>query len=302
MIKFNNSKQITIKKQQILGSHEEQALLNSLVHLILCWAGENRKAMTKNKICLVLLVSLLRIITIACAEEAEFANILLKNKLKGTILISSLDGKMKYSFNDARSQMRFVPASTFKILNTLIALEEGAISNEKETIKWDGNDKGIPAWNKDQTIETAFSCSCVWFYQELARRIGGDKYKRYLRRVGYGNQSFGPEIDTFWLNGNLKISAAEQLAFLKRVYSRVFEFKSSSYDILRKIMTLEQTHEYIIRGKTGWSNQIGWFVGYVESNENTWFFAINLDIKTMKDCHFRQEVAFEALRAKGIIK
>jgi hypothetical protein len=36
MIKFNNSKQITINKKNRLGSYEEQPLLNSLVHLILC--------------------------------------------------------------------------------------------------------------------------------------------------------------------------------------------------------------------------------------------------------------------------
>jgi len=241
----------------------------------------------------------------ATAEDAELANLFREKNLVGTIVISSLDGRPTYIHNNERARTRFSPASTFKIANTLIALEEGAVANGKTIIKWDGKDKGLPAWNRDQSIETAFPSSCVWFYQELARRIGTDKYASYLPKLKYGNEQAGPDVTTFWLEGDLKISATEQVAFLKRIYSEGFPFRFSSYELLRKIMVVEQTPAYTIRGKTGWASksvpQIGWYVGYVEAGENVWFFATNIDMGGPEDSHFRQEITIESLKLKGII-
>lgn len=251
----------------------------------------------------LLMMSLfLCVLSSTSGEDLDISKIFSKNNLKGTMVISSLDGKTNFVYNEARAHIRFVPASTFKILNTLIALETSAVADEKEILKWDGVDKGISTWNKDQTIETAFPSSCVWFYQELARRIGSETYITYLKSVHYGNELFGPIIDRFWLDGDLEISAAEQISFLNSIYRKGFPFKSTSYDVLSKVMIIEESPAYIVRGKTGWSKQIGWIVGYVESKGRTWFFATNLDIKTMEECHFRKEVTFEALRAKKIIE
>jgi beta-lactamase class D len=117
----------------------------------------------------------------------------------------------------------------------------------------------------------------------------------------YGNEQIGPELTTFWLEGDLKISAAEQITFLKKLYTREYPFKSSSYEALRNLMVIDRTPAYTIRAKTGWSQTVGWIVGYVESGEKVWFFATNMDIAKLEDCHFRREIALEALRLKGII-
>ena len=108
-------------------------------------------------------------ISAANAEDSELAKLFSERNIKGTIIISSLDGKTEYLYNKERAEKRFLPASTFKIPNTLIALGEEAISNEREVIKWDGKNREWSAWNKDQTLETAFPISCVWFYQEVAK-------------------------------------------------------------------------------------------------------------------------------------
>ncbi len=84
-------------------------------------------------------------------------------------------GRLSISTIAIERKKRFLPASTFKIPNTLIALEEGVIQNEKDIIEWDGEDKGWSQWNKDQSLETAFPLSCIWFYQELASRVGDKK-------------------------------------------------------------------------------------------------------------------------------
>ncbi len=133
------------------------------------------------------------------AEDSDLAKLFQSRGVEGTIIIDSLDSKKTYVYNEIRSEERFSPALTFKILNTLIALEEGAVKNEKEVIRWDGKDRGLDAWNKDQTLETAFPISCVWFYQELARRIGNEKYITHLKKAEWGNQKASLEVTTFSL-------------------------------------------------------------------------------------------------------
>lgn len=241
------------------------------------------------------------IVSSVYAEDSNIENIFNSKNINGTIIIQSIDGSKTYTHNEKRANTRFVPASTFKIPNTLITLEEGAVADEKEFIKWDGMDKGLPAWNKDQSIEIAFPASCVWFYQELAKRVGKDKYKSHLGKIKYGNEQAGPTITRFWLDGDLKISATEQITFLKKLYAMEYPFRSSSYELLRKLMVVEQTHAYTIRAKTGWAQRVGWFVGYVESDDKVWFFATNIEVKKPEDLRLRQEVTIDALKLKGII-
>lgn len=225
------------------------------------------------------------------AEDADLAKLFTDRSVNGTIVISSLDGKEVFTHNDTRANTAFVPASTFKILNTLIALDEGVVADENTVIKWDGKDKGMPSWNRDQTLETAFKTSCIWYFQELARKIGTAKYEERLAEASYGNAKPGPELTTFWLQGDLKISAVGETEFLKKVYRKELPYKPASYDILRKIMITEQTPKYTIRAKTGWAQkttpQIGWFVGYVESGDKVWFFATNMDMTRPEDIRYR---------------
>jgi beta-lactamase class D len=241
----------------------------------------------------------------AYGEDPDLAKLFTDRNVYGTIVIQSQDGGKTYIHNDQRANRRFIPASTFKIPNTLIALEEGAISDEKEIIKWDGNDKGLPAWNKDQSIETAFPSSCVWYYQKLAERVGKDKYKSWLQKIKYGNEQAGPDLTTFWLEGDLRISAVEQIAFLKNLCAKQYPFRSSSFELLGRVMLVERTSAYAMWGKTGWAQrvvpQVGWFVGYVEAGGKVWFFATNMEIAKPEDAGLRRQITMEALKLKGII-
>ena len=239
------------------------------------------------------------------ADDADLAKLFQDRGVEGTIIISALDGKINYVHNSRRSETRFIPASTFKIPNTLIALEEGAIKNEKEVIRWDGKDKGFDTWNRDQTLETAFSASCVWFYQELANRVGNQKYLTHLKKLGYGNAKTGPDVTTFWLEGDLKISATEQINFLKKLYKETLPYSKGNIKLLKKIMIVEENPQFTIRAKTGWAMrtnpQQAWYVGYVETKGQIWFFAMNLEIRKKGDETFRKEITMAALKAKGIL-
>lgn len=237
-------------------------------------------------------------------EDATLSGIFSERKVTGTMVISNLEGTETFIHNQGRADTPFLPASTFKIPNTLIALDEGVIT-EKDTLKWDGKDTGVADWDRDQTLESAFRASCVWFFQELARLIGTDTYLTCLGKIGYGNAQPTPEVTTFWLEGDLRISAMEQIEFLKKVYRRELPFSSASFDTLKRIMIVERTPAYTLRAKTGWaqrvSPQIGWYVGYVERNDGVWFFALNMVITKPQEARWRQEMATEALRLKGIL-
>ena len=171
----------------------------------------------------------------------------------------------------------FIPASTFKICNSLIGLETGVIRDENFVIPWDGKIHQNQAWNQDQDLKSAFKNSTVWYYQELARRVGGQQMKFWLEKAAYGNADTAGGIDKFWLTGNLRITPEQQIGFLKRLYENKLPFSQRSMDIVKRIMIAKDTLNYVVRVKTGWGKQqgknIGWYVGYVEKAGNVYYFA-----------------------------
>jgi len=240
------------------------------------------------------------------AEDAELASLFADAGVEGTLVIASLDGRRRYVHNETRADRRYPAASTFKIFNTLIALEEGAVSGPDEVLRWDGRVQEFPDWNQDHTLKSAYAVSCVWCYQELARRIGAERYRVHLARAGYGRLQEPFDATAFWLDGSLTISAEGQVAFLRRVILQTLPYKASSYAGLREVMLMEQGERYSLRAKSGWAArtrpQIGWYVGYVETPGATWVFAMNIDMRGKADLPLRQALTRASLKAKGIIE
>jgi beta-lactamase class D len=185
--------------------------------------------------------------------------------------------KEKYLYcNKDIAEQAYTPASTFKICNSLIALETGAISDENQVIAWDGVSRN-PVWDKDHNMKSAFVNSTVWFYQELARRIGEENMKYWMDLSKYGNGDISGGIDQFWLTGGLKITPIEQIEFLRRFQNNELGFSDRNRDIVKNIMIVDDSLNYILRAKTGWGVQseedIGWYVGYIEVEGNIYYFA-----------------------------
>lgn len=235
------------------------------------------------------------------AKDIELQKLFDKRELTGTIVISSLDKKTIFISDDKRAKQQFSPASTFKIVNTLIALEEKVVEDELEILKWDGKDKGWKPWNQDHSIKSGFPVSCVWCYQELAKRIGINKYQKHLKQLNYGNMQIGGNLTRFWLDGDLKISALEQIYFLQKLYKNDLPFKQRNLDKTKDVMIVESNDNYTIRVKTGWAMKIGWYVGYIELKDKTWFFVMNMDMPKLNQAKYRKEITMEALKIKGII-
>lgn len=235
------------------------------------------------------------------ANEKDIARLYESYGVKGSLIIQSLDGQVEYLYNSNTVDIGFVPASTFKIPNTLIALEEGVIKDQFDLIKWDGVERGYAQWNKDQTLKSAFAISCVWCYQIFAREIGDEKYQYYLTEFDYGNRKTGQDVSVFWLQGDLRISVREQIKFLRRVYTQDIPLKKRSYSILKDIMLSDKTPAYIIWSKTGWAGKNGWYVGYMEVGGNIWLFAHHIEIRSETDLELRKKLVLEAFKLVRII-
>lgn len=185
-------------------------------------------------------------------------------------------------YDSANYRKRFSPASTFKIMNSLIGLEKGIIYDEKMVIKWDGVERMRKEWNQDLTMEQAFKFSSVPYYQEVARRIGRDTMQYWIDSVHYGNQNISGAIDSFWLNNTLRISPDEQLGLVKRLYFEQLPFQKRTQQIVRKVMLMEDNSLYKLSFKTGWgfdekNNNLGWVVGWIEENRHPYFFVLLIE-------------------------
>lgn len=178
----------------------------------------------------------------------------------------------------------YLPASTFKIVNSLVGLQTGVISSDTMTIKWDSIKRSFDSWNRDLTMYEAFRVSAVPYYQEVARRIGKDTMQQWLDTLSYGSKKITTQIDTFWLDHSLKITPDEQLGLVKRLYFDQLPFNKLNQSLVKKAMLFEDKPEYRLSYKTGWGfwdsehkKHIGWIVGWIEENNHPYFFVLNIE-------------------------
>lgn len=221
-------------------------------------------------------------------ERPDLARFFDEEQLPGSFLLYDLKKDTYTAYRYERCQQTFLPASTFKIANTLIGLETGILQDENTLMKWDGVKRDVAAWNQDHTLRSAFQVSCVPCYRELARRIGQDRMTSFVKKARYGHMDIhASNLDQFWLTGKSRISQVEEIDFLKRIYQGNVPFSERNRAILKKVMLLEDKPGYRLYGKTGWATNvdgttvtgpnIGWFVGYVEKGDNVYFFATNVE-------------------------
>ncbi len=231
-------------------------------------------------ICLFYLVGFKNFAQENIITQSQMDSIFTANKVNGTLVLYDLKNQKNYVHNKKRANKGFLPASTFKIPNSLIGLETKAVKDENEIIKWDGVERSFESWNRDHSMKTAIKVSCVPFYQEIARRIGKTQMQQWINKINYGNKNISEKIDDFWLVGNLRITAFEQIDFLKNLYANKLPFSENTLKVVKEILILEETEKYILRGKTGWATKekVGWWVGYLETGNNVYFLAMNIDM------------------------
>ena len=249
------------------------------------------------------LLAILTLISLSFSEESQSLKKLFdESNSMGSIVIKKIGERTVLTNDSAKANERFKPASTFKLLNTLIAIDAKIIT-VIDTIKWDKNIREIDQWNQDQTITTAFKYSCVWAYEVIEKKIGIKNYPKYLEMTKYGNMLAGEKDTSFWLYGNLRISTSEQVEFIEGIYKKKYEFDEATYEVLKELMIESKTENYTIYGKTGWVDDIGWYVGYVETKTGLWVFATRLEDVNMKNgrLKLRKELTIKALTQLKIL-
>lgn len=229
-------------------------------------------------------------------------------RTRGTLVLLDTRSHRWIASDSGRAFKPYLPASTFKIPMSLIALETGAARDETEPFKWDGTRRSQPDWNRDQTLASAYKVSAVWVFQHLARTVGQPTVQQFLRDFRYGNAAAGPVGDRFWLDGDLRISAVGQVEFLRRLRERVLPLSDRTYEIARKVMLRDQGPGWRMFAKTGWIGDgpeaIGWFVGWVEQDRDPGpvYFALNMDMVRGELGPEREALTKRVLRQLGYLE
>lgn len=232
------------------------------------------------------------------------------NKVDGAILIFDYQENKFYSNDFKQASIGSLPASTYKIPHTIIGIEAGALKDENSLFEWNGEPRRFSFWEQDLNLKRAFQTSCVPCYQDLAAKVGVSRMKNQLAILKFGEMNFdSSNLNNFWLQGSSKISLFEQITFLKSLYFEEFSINPNTYQVIKNILIIEHNSRYRLSGKTGWavqgdSNQ-GWFVGYLERDEDVYFFASRIEPRAGFDMknfsNIRKEVTLKAFRQLGFL-
>lgn len=200
----------------------------------------------------------------------------------GTIAIYDERDRSYLVHDGKRAGTGFIPASTFKIPHALFALDAGLVRDEFQVFAWDSTEREIRSWNRDHDLRSSMRHSVVWVYQNFARALGESRERELLQRIGYGNADPSGGIDRFWLDGALRISALQQIDFLRGLHRNELPFDAAHQRLVKDVILVEAGPDWILRAKTGWGArmdpQIGWWVGWVERPDGAVFFALNIDM------------------------
>lgn len=263
---------------------------------------------------IILLLSLCLTSTVALATEfttpTALAKLFSANHLNGTMVVFDATKQQYLAVNPQRAQQPFIPASTFKIPNSLIGLATGAAKDVDQIIyRYDGKPLYLKSWQQDMSLRQAIKVSNVPAYQALAREIGLKAMQQNIDKLHYGNQKIGNQVDNFWLKGPLKISAVAQTQFLAKLALGQLSYPQQLQADVREISLLEQGKNWTLYGKTGlsraYSPSLGWFVGWLtveqQGKQSSYSFALNMDMTEGTELNDRITLAKQGLIHLGLL-
>lgn len=206
----------------------------------------------------------------------------------GTFVLLDTETGTTQRLDPDRAARRYLPASTFKVYNALVALETGVVGDPDSVFVWDGVTREIPQWNRDHTLRSGMAASTVWLYQRVARAVGRDRYRAAFDRQPYGNGTVGPDVDQFWLDSSLQISADEQIPLMDGLRQGLLAFRPDVQATVRDLLpVLVDDGRGRMLAKTGWGGfgsasgtqtPLGWLVGWVERSDGAVaVFALNVE-------------------------
>jgi len=223
------------------------------------------------------------------AEHKETID--LASEFKGingcAIFFDSLNNTYSF-YNEDMCRKEVSPYSTFKIISTMMGLENKIIVDDTSEMSYTGIQYPLAEWNSSLTLQEAFRSSCIWYFRQVIDEIGADEMEKELKALDYGNCDISEwngnntnpskELNGFWINSSLKISPLNQVEVLKEIFEDNSSYDTKSKDILKKIMLVGESAGQDVYGKTGTGpNGEAWFVGFANKSEVATYFAVYLD-------------------------
>ncbi len=193
--------------------------------------------------------------------------------------------------------VRASPQSTFKIPHALAAIDAGVVAGIDEKIAYDDRPVDQPLWRQDHTLATAMRYSVVWYFQEIAKRLGPEREREYLTRFEYGNRDPSSGLTSFWLGGSLAVSPEEQMRFLLKLFDGHLPASRAAISAVREILrqpagsivNATGVHPFggqwaegtVLSAKTGSGSSglgvsVRWLVGHVQRGPRSWIFVSNV--------------------------
>ena len=224
---------------------------------------------------------------------------------EGSFVLYDLNGDTWNVYDMEQATLRTAPNSTYKIYDALFGLEEGVIAPDDSFMAWDGTNHPFEAWNRNQDLFSAMQSSVNWYFEEIDKQIGSSAIQNYIRKIGYGNEIVNADLSAYWMQGALKISPIEQVELLTALYNNQFDFAPENINAIKNSICLFSSEGKNFYGKTG-TGRIdgqdvnGWFVGYMETTGNTYFFATNIQAAENATGSKASEISLSILSHMGI--
>ncbi len=264
----------------------------------------------------LLLISMSPVLSMQAAKETSFrpdtsdsivSTIDLSSYFRdyeGTFVLYDLQKDHYQIYHPEQAYKRISPDSTYKLYSALFGLEEKIITPKDSMIPWDYNHYPFDAWNKNHTLDSAMSASVNWYFQTIDKKLGYGKIRSYLQQIHYGNESID-QSDSYWMESSLKISAFEQVSLLTDFYQNTFAFNPEHIAAVKDSIRLITHGKNTLYGKTGTGNVNGqnvngWFIGYIENSQNTYFFATNIQAEQQASGSIASEITLNLLETMGI--
>lgn len=254
---------------------------------------KNLKSITAFLLISVLLLGLTPFVSTYAADENHYHwNTSAKNcteidltnyfgEYEGSFVLYDLEEDTWKIHDMERATLRVAPNSTYKIYNALFGLEKGIITPENSFINWNGTPYPFEAWNTDQTLPSAMSASVNWYFGYIDEQLGETSIQEYLHKIGYGNEDLSGDFSSYWMESSLKISPIEQVELLTRLQNHNLGFTSENVKAVKDSIHISNSSYEDFYGKTGTGRVNGqdingWFIGFIENADNTYFFATNI--------------------------
>lgn len=227
------------------------------------------------------------------------------NNISGCAVIYDAKNDVYNVYNKSDITKRIAPCSTFKIYSAINALEQGYITPDNNAIKWDRLSRTFPAWNCDQTLNSAMDNSVNWYFQFLDNVAGTERLNKFYQSIGYGNAYIGNDTKYYWNGSSLKISALEQVELLVKLNNNEFGFNENNINAVKNAIFISETNGNKLYGKTGTgrikNNDVnGWFIGIIETSDNTYSFALNIQAEKNATGNFAAQITQRIFATMGI--